>query len=170
MSYGEACWRQCCPIGSHLNFFWRVSQKNAKTGIFLHLVNLSEILLLHHISRVPPCESWRPDGYENVGLIGFLSFWTGVIATQSRTRVKFRGPLAKISSVTKKRHGHNFQNWMSVIFFGRLLFSGTKQFFPTLSTSAGYNTVCKAHHPQWGPPYVTHFWNRQDVRFHMVIP
>ena len=41
----------------------------------------------------------------------------------------------------------NFQNWMSVIFFWHLLFSGTKQFFPTLSTSAGYNTVCKAHHP-----------------------
>ena len=41
----------------------------------------------------------------------------------------------------------NFQNWMSVIFFWHLLFSGTKQFFPTLSTSAGYNTVCKAHYP-----------------------
>ena len=110
MSYGEACWRQCCPIGSHLNFFWRVSRKNAKTGIFLHLVKLSEILLLHHISRVPPCESWRPDGSENVGLIGFLSFWTGVIAAQSRKKVKFSGPLAKIRGVTKKRHGHNFQN------------------------------------------------------------
>jgi len=24
-------------------------------------------------------------------------------------KVKFRGPLAKISGVTKKRHGHNFQ-------------------------------------------------------------
>ena len=110
MSYGEACWRQCCPIGSHLNFFWRVSRKNAKTGNFLHLVKLSEILLLHHISRVPPCESWRPDGSENVGLIGFLSFWTGVIAAQSRKKVKFSGTLAKISGVTKKRHGHNFQN------------------------------------------------------------
>ena len=32
-------------------------------------------------------------------------------------------------------------------FFERLLFTGTKQFFPTLSTLAGYNTVCKAHHP-----------------------
>ena len=114
MSYGEACWRQCCPIGSHLNFFWRVSRKNAKTGNFLHLVKLSEILLLHHISRVPPCESWRPDGSENVGLIGFLSFWTGVIAAQSRKKVKFSGTLAKISGVTKKRHGHNFQNFGSI--------------------------------------------------------
>ena len=25
-------------------------------------------------------------------------------------KVKFRGPLAKISGVTKKRHGRNFQN------------------------------------------------------------
>ena len=115
MSYGEACWRQCCPIGSHLNFFWRVSRKNAKTGIFLHLVKLSEILLLHHISKVPPCESWRPDGSENVGLIGFLSFWTGVIAAQSRTKVKFRGPLAKIRGVKKKRHGHSFQNRDSIL-------------------------------------------------------
>ena len=41
----------------------------------------------------------------------------------------------------------NFQNWRSVIFWGHLLFSMTKHFFPTLSTSAGYNTVCKAHYP-----------------------
>ena len=34
----------------------------------------------------------------------------GVIAAQSRTKVKFRGPLAKIRGVAKKRHGHNFQN------------------------------------------------------------
>ena len=89
MSYGEACWRQCCPIGSHLNFFWRVSRKNAKTGNFLHLVKLSEILLLHHISRVPPCESWRPGRSENVGLIGIWNFWTGVIDGQSRKTLKF---------------------------------------------------------------------------------
>ena len=41
----------------------------------------------------------------------------------------------------------NLQNWMSVIFLWRLLLSMTKQFFPTLSTSARYNTVCKAHYP-----------------------
>ena len=37
-----------------------------------------------------------------------------VIAAQSRTKVKFRGPLAKIRGVAKKRHGHNFQNWGSI--------------------------------------------------------
>ena len=55
MSYGLGRWRQYCPIGGHLKFFCGVTPKNAKTGNFLHIVNLSEILLLHHISRVPPC-------------------------------------------------------------------------------------------------------------------
>ena len=34
MSYGEACWRQCCPIGSHLNFFGEYREKMQKRAIF----------------------------------------------------------------------------------------------------------------------------------------
>ena len=62
MSHGLAYWRQYCPIGSHLKFFTKRTRKNAKNGNFGHFGKLIEILLVQHIPRVPPYESWRPDG------------------------------------------------------------------------------------------------------------
>ena len=41
-------------------------------------------------------------------LFGRASFLTGVIAAQSQQRAEKVGASSKISNVTKKRHGHNF--------------------------------------------------------------
>ena len=57
MSYREARWRQYCPIGGRLKFFTRGTPKIDKNGHFLLFSKLLEILILKHISRVPPCES-----------------------------------------------------------------------------------------------------------------
>ena len=89
LSYGQGVERQYCPIKNFLNFFCRVSLKIAKNGEFLLFSKLLEILILNHISRVPPCEASRPDDFENVVVFGPRSFWTGVIAPQSWRTVKF---------------------------------------------------------------------------------
>ena len=60
-------------------------------------------------ARVPPCESSRPELSENVELIGRVRFLTGVIAAQSQHRAAKVCLSQKISDVTKKRHGHNFE-------------------------------------------------------------
>ena len=60
------------------------------------------------VSRVPPGESSRPEVSGNVVLFGSASFLTGVIAAQSQQRAEKVGASPKISNVTKKRHGHNF--------------------------------------------------------------
>ena len=52
-------------------------------GEFLLFSKLLEILILKHISRVPPCEASRPELSENVVVFGPRSFRTGVIAAQS---------------------------------------------------------------------------------------
>ena len=47
------------------NFLGGTTQKCQKM-IFLLSSKLLEILILKHIFRVPPCESWRPEDSENV--------------------------------------------------------------------------------------------------------
>jgi len=75
--------------------------------------------------------------HKKITLVQFWEFWS------ETNRISGQLGCLQLLFVSER----NFQNWMSVIFLWRLLFSMTKQFFPTLSTSAGYNTVCKAHHP-----------------------
>ena len=111
MSYGQVIKLQYCPIDGHFNFFCRVSSKNAKNEFFLLFGKLLEILILKHISRVPPWESSRPDVSENVVVFGPRSSGMGVIAARSWRTAKFLGPLQKIRGVTKKRHGHNNEFW-----------------------------------------------------------
>ena len=65
---------QNCPIGSHLKFFYRGTQKNAKNCIFLRLANFIGFLVVEPISKVPPCESSRPDDFKNVVLFGCRTF------------------------------------------------------------------------------------------------
>ena len=57
-----------------MNFVCRVSQKNTKNGDFLLFSKLLEILILKHISRVPPCEASRPDDSENVVVFGIFLY------------------------------------------------------------------------------------------------
>ena len=83
MSYGQGVKFQYWPNQKKLNFFCGVSPKNAKNG------KLLEILILNHISRVPPWESSRPDVSENVVVFVPQSFWTRVIAAQSWRTTKF---------------------------------------------------------------------------------
>ena len=66
MSYGQGVKRQYWPNQNFLKFCCGVAQKNAKNGFILLFGNLLEILILKHISRVPPCETSRPDVSENV--------------------------------------------------------------------------------------------------------
>ena len=84
MSYREARWRQYCPIGGRLKIFTRGTPKISKNGHFLLFSKLLEILILKHISRVAPCESWRPEDSENVVVFEIWRFWTGVMAAQSQ--------------------------------------------------------------------------------------
>ena len=111
MSYGQGVKLQYWSNQKFLKFFLRGTPKNAKNGFFLLFGNLLEILTLKHISRVPPCESSRPDVSENVVVFVPRSFWSGVIAAQSWRTAKFLGPLQKIRGVAKKRHGHNNEFW-----------------------------------------------------------
>ena len=69
--------------------FLRSITKKCQKRFFLLFGKLLEILILKHISRVPPWESSRPDVSENVVVFGPRSFWTGVIAAQSWRTVKF---------------------------------------------------------------------------------
>ena len=111
MSYGQGVKRQYWPNQNFLKFFCGASPKNAKNGFFLLFGKLLEILILKHISRVPPWESSRPDVSENVVVFGPRSSGMGVITAQSWRTAKFLGPLQKIRGVTKKRHGHSNEFW-----------------------------------------------------------
>ena len=111
MSYGQGVKRQYWPNQKFLKFFSRGTPKNAKNVFFLLFGKLLEILILKHISRVPPWESSRPDVSENVVVFGPRSSGMGVIAARSWRTAKFLGPLQKIRGVKKKRHGHNNEFW-----------------------------------------------------------
>ena len=91
--------------------FLRSITKKCQKRFFLLFGKLLEILILKHISRVPPWESSRPDVSENVVVFGPRSSGMGVIAARSWRTAKFLGPLQKIRGVTKKRHGHNNEFW-----------------------------------------------------------
>ena len=91
--------------------YLRGTPKNAKNCFFLLFGKLLEILILKHISRVPPWESSRPDVSENVVVFGPRSSGMEVIAARSWRTAKFLGPLQKIRGVAKKRHGHNNEFW-----------------------------------------------------------
>ena len=86
MSYVEGVNLQNCPIGGRLNFFLVGTQKNAKKTakktIFFIKRSFPKICSKKPISRLGPCESWRPELSENVGLIGRVTFLTGVIGRQ----------------------------------------------------------------------------------------
>ena len=89
MSYWEGRWRQYCPIGGHLKIFLGVSRKNAKKWFFLLSAKLLEFLNWYDLSRLGPCESWRPEDSENVVVFEIWRFWTGVMAAQSQL-IRFR--------------------------------------------------------------------------------
>ena len=56
------------------------------------------------ISRLPPCESSRPDDFRNVVLFGRATFLTGVIAAQSQQTLKFLLFSPKKSGVKLERN------------------------------------------------------------------
>ena len=68
-------------------------------NLFLYSGNLLEFLVLVPKSGVPPCESSRPEDSENVVVFGCGTF---------QIDFEILDPLQKIKSITKKSHGHNF--------------------------------------------------------------
>ena len=79
-----------------LEFFARKHQKLQKNPIYFTFGKLLESSVLVPISGVPPCESSRPEDYENVVVFGCGTFQRGVIAAQSQLTLKFW--------VRKRRH------------------------------------------------------------------
>ena len=94
-----------------LEFFFGGHTKKRKKNIFFIKRSFLKICSKKPISRLGPCESWRPELSENVGLIGRVTFLTGVIGHQRWMSRKKTDPSPKISGVKKKRHGHNFEFW-----------------------------------------------------------
>ena len=60
-------------------------------AFFCFLAPYSRFWCCNHISRVPPCESWRPEDSENVKDNGPKRFWTGVMGGFQVFRWKPRG-------------------------------------------------------------------------------
>ena len=65
-----------------LEFFFGAAMKKCKKTIFFIKRSFPKICSKKPISRLGPCESWRPELSENVGLIERIRFWTGVIGRQ----------------------------------------------------------------------------------------
>ena len=88
--------------------FFGVDTKNSKKRRFLLKTLLLDIFWWENFSRIGPCQSSLPEVSENVVLFGRTIFLTGVIAVQSQQRAAKVCLSRKISDVTKKSHGHNF--------------------------------------------------------------
>jgi len=89
--------------------FFGADTKNSKKRRFLLKTLLLDIFWWENFSRIGPCQSSLPEVSENVVLFGRTIFLTGVIAAQSQHRAAKVCLSRKISDVTKKRHGHNFE-------------------------------------------------------------
>ena len=63
----------------------------------------------YDLCRVVPGDSWRPEDSENVVVFEFWRFQTIVIGRQSQVKIEEKIP--RRGTVTKKRHGHNFEFW-----------------------------------------------------------
>ena len=90
---------QNCPIGGHLKFFYRGTQKNAKNCLFLRLANFLGFLVVEPISVIVvvvggptgPIGPIEPSGITGVtGVTGPIGL-TGVTEPTGPTGVK--GPL-----------------------------------------------------------------------------
>ena len=71
--------------------------------------NVLQFLKRYDLYRVVPWESWRPENSENVVVFEFWRFQTIVIGRQSWVKIEEKIP--RRGTVTKKRHGHNFEFW-----------------------------------------------------------
>ena len=88
--------------------FFGAAMENCKKRRFLLKSPLLNIFVWENFSGIGPWESSLPEVSENVVLFGRTIFLTGVIAAQSQQRAAKVCLSRKISDVTKKRHGHNF--------------------------------------------------------------
>ena len=70
---------------------------------------LLQFLKMYDLYRVVPWESQRPGNSENVVVFEFWRFQTIVIGRQSWVKIEEKIP--RRGTVTKKRHGHNFEFW-----------------------------------------------------------
>ena len=79
------------PLASKLSerqpptLFLGVDTENGKNGFFSHFYN-AKVFKGYPGMQL---ESWRPVRSENVMLFYAISFWTGVMATQSQQSLKF---------------------------------------------------------------------------------
>ena len=89
--------------------FFGADTKNCKKPRFLLKTLLLDIFWWENFSTIGPCQSSLPEVSENVVLLGRTIFLTGVIAAQSQHMAAKVCLSRKISDVTKKSHGHNFE-------------------------------------------------------------
>ena len=111
MSYWEGRLRQYCPIGGHLNFFANGHPKTQKNVFFCISHNYSTFWCRRPYmgSTMRKLTSWR---FQKCVTYRGSEFLNGSYCCSKSTESEIFDSSPKISGVTKKRHGHNNENWV----------------------------------------------------------
>ena len=107
MSHRQTFWDQNCPIGSHLNFFCRVTPKIAKKCFFFTFRQFTRVFGIGNQIRGTTMRKLRSWAFRKCCTFWVYDVLKGSYRPSKSTDFENLGPLPKIRGVTKKQHSVN---------------------------------------------------------------